>query len=193
MKNIIKNIRSAVAKAMADKTAAALSAGLLLAFSLQPSAFGQATTLVKPRQMTLLSNVLLAAKQNLATNATGTATNALACWTNTLTPFSGAHPIGLTAIIQTTNNLSGASNVVVNVYPAYDVSGGVGATGIGTAWGTNFATVPIFTWTISYTTNSVQCTNLPSALWEPATSLGYTVSNGVNSNTTFTLIQSQCP
>jgi hypothetical protein len=156
-----------------------------------PVARAQATTLVKPRQMTLLSNVLIGPQGVLSTNGTGNGTNQVGCWTNTLTPFSGAHAIGLTAIIQMTNKFAAASNLVIAVYPAYDVGGGAG--GIGTAWGTNFATVPIFTWTISYQTNCVQCTNLQPSLWEPATALGYVITNVPNSNTVLTLIQSQCP
>lgn len=155
------------------------------------SVHAQATTLVKPRQMTLLSSVLIGPQGVLSTNGTGNGTNQVGCWTSTLTPFSGTHPIGLTAIIQMTNKFAAASNLVIAVYPAYDVGGGAG--GIGTAWGTNFATVPIFTWTISYQTNCVQCTNLQPSLWEPATALGYVITNVPNSNTVLTLIQSQCP
>lgn len=163
----------------------------LLLASLAGSGFGQPTTLVKPRQYTLLSSQLLTNKQALTTNASLPGQN-IGVFTNTLTPYSGTHPIGLTAMIGCTNNLPGSSNVVVAVYPAYDNGGGSGG-GIGSSYGTNFATVPIFTWTIAYQTNSVQMTNLGPLLWEPATALGYTVSNGSTSNITLTLIQSQNP
>ena len=168
-----------------------LLSALGLAAGDQPSALAQATTQVKPRQYTLLSSQVLTSKQVLNTNAALPGQN-IGVFTNTWLAMTGTHPIGLTAIIQTTNILAGASNVVVNVYPAYD-SGGGNTSGLGGSYGTNFATVPIFTWTISYTTNSIQMTNLSTALWEPATSLGFTISNGIAANTTFTLIQSVIP
>jgi len=151
----------------------------------------QPTTLVKPRQYTLLTSQLLTNKQAITTNA-ALPGQTIGVFTNTLTAFSGSHPIGLTALIGCTNNLAGSSNVVVAVYPAYDNNGG-NSNGIGVTYGTNFATVPIFTWTIAYQTNSIQMTNLAPLAWEPATSLGYTVSNGSTSNITLTLIQSQSP
>ena len=174
--------------------AAATALLAVSALSLEPSAFGQATTQVFPRQYTVLSSVLLGPKQYLNTNNTGT-NLPYAGWTNTFIPFSGAHAIGLTGIVQTTNNLSspsGASNVVVTVYPAYDLGGGDSNT-ISSRYGTNFSSTPLLVWTISYTTNGVFSTNLPTALWEPATALAYTVSNGINSNTTFTLVQAVAP
>jgi hypothetical protein len=164
---------------------------LLLLGSLARPSFAQPTTLVRPRQYTLLSSQLLTNKQAINTNASLPGQN-IGVFTNTLTPFSGSHPIGLTAFIGCTNNLAGNSNVVVAIYPAYDNSGG-NANALGGTYGTNFATVPIFTWTIAYQTNSTQMTNLGPLVWEPATSLGYTVSNGSSSNITFTLIQSQSP
>jgi len=161
----------------------------LSAFSLQPSAFAQATTLVKPRQYVLF-NGLLAPKQALSTNGTGVATNMLACWTNTLTPYSCSHPIGLSGIISTTNNMANASNLVVSCYRAFDILGGAS---IGTAYGTNFETTAFFTWTIPWTTNQITLTNIAPALWEPATSIGFTVNNQCNSNVNFTLTMSQAP
>jgi hypothetical protein len=163
----------------------------LLFGSLATATFAQPTTLVRPRQYTLLSSQLLTNKQAISTNLSLPGQN-IGVFTNTLTPYSGSHPIGLTAIIGCTNNLGGNSNVVVAVYPAYDNSGG-NSNVLGGTYGTNFATVPIFTWTIAYQSNSTQMTNLAPLLWEPATSLGYTVSNGSTSNITVTLIQSQSP
>jgi hypothetical protein len=164
---------------------------LLLLCSLAAPSFAQPTTLVRPRQYTLLSSQLLTNKQAINTNASLPG-QTIGLFTNTLTPYSGPHPIGLTAIIGCTNNQAGSSNVVVAVYPAYD-NGGGNSNVIGGTYGTNFATVPIFTWTIAYQTNSTQMTNLGPLVWEPATSLGYTVSNGSTSNITLTLIQSQSP
>ena len=155
------------------------------------SSFAQPTTLVRPRQYTLLSAQLLTNKQVINTNANLPGQN-IGVFTNTLTAYSGSHPVGLTAIIGCTNNQSSSSNVVVAVYPAYDNTGG-NSNVIGGTYGTNFATVPIFTWTIAYQTNSTQMTNLGPLVWEPATSLGYTISNGSTSNITVTLIQSQSP
>ena len=105
--------------------------------------FAQQTTLVKPRQYTLLSSQLMTNKQAINTNAALPGQN-IGVFTNTLTAFSGSHPVGLTAIIGSTNNLAGSSNVVVAVYPAYDNNGG-NSSSIGVSYGTNFATVPIFT------------------------------------------------
>jgi len=153
--------------------------------------YGQATTLVKPRQYTLVSSMLLTANLAVNTNAALPGQN-IGVFTNTLTPYSGSHPIGLAAFITCTNNLPGTSNVVINVYPAYDNFGG-NTNGIGQSYGTNFATVPIFTWNVAYKTNAVVMTNLMAATWEPATSLGYTISNASASNIVLTLIQSQSP
>jgi hypothetical protein len=168
---------------------------ILFIASLLGASRGQAqpTTLVKPRQYVLFSG-LLTNKQAITTNVSLPGQN-IGLWTNTLTPYAGSHPIGLSLNIQTTNNLlapSGASNVVVSVYPAYDTFGG-SANGIGESFGTNFATVPILTWTVSYTTNALVLTNLSAAQWEPATSLGFTVSNGISSNTVVTFTMSQAP
>jgi hypothetical protein len=181
MKRVLKNIK------------AAAWAGLLAvsAFSLQPSAFAQATTLVKPRQYTLVSSMLLTSSQTINTNS-ALPGQTIGVFTNTLTPYSGSHPIGLAAFITCTNNLPGTSNVVINIYPAYDNNGG-NTNGINGSYGTNFATVPIFTWNVAYRTNAVVMTNLMSGQWEPATSLGYTISNASASNIVLTLIQSQSP
>jgi hypothetical protein len=181
MKRLLKNVR------------AAAWAGLLAvsAFSLQPSAFAQPTTLVKPRQYALVSSLLLTNSQVINTNSALPGQN-IGVFTNTLTPYSGSHPIGLAAFITCTNNLAGTSNVVINVYPAYDNFGGQ-TNGIGQSYGTNFATVPIFTWNVAYKTNAVVLTNIASTAWEPATSLGYTISNASDLNIVVTLIQSQSP
>ena len=155
----------------------------------------QSTASVRPRIYQLLTGVLLAPKQLLNTNANSTLpgiTNLVACWTNTLTPATGTHPIGLMLTVNITNNLANPSNIVVNVYPAYDVS--IGSSGIGQAMGTNFMTnTPILSWTNSYTTNNVFWTNIPPLNWEPATSLGFTVNNLCNSNTSVSLQMSQAP
>ena len=68
-------------------------------------------------------------------------------FTNTLIPFSGAHSIGLTMQIVNTNKFAANSNLVVTIYPAYDTGGGNGS-GINQAYGTNFSTTPLLTWTI---------------------------------------------
>ena len=167
------------------------AAGLVLLPSSTGLLYGQATTLVKPRQYTLVSSMLFTANQVVSTNAALPGQN-IGVFTNTLTPFSGSHPIGLAAFITCTNNLPGTSNVVINVYPAFDNFGG-NTNGIGQSYGTNFATVPIFTWNVAYKTNAVVMTNLMAAAWEPATSLGYTISNASASNIVLTLIQSQSP
>jgi hypothetical protein len=172
-----------------------LLASFLVLFSGAPRAAGQSTASVRPRIYTLLNNVLLAPKQNLTTNANSafpSITNQVAAWTNTLTPPVGTHPIGLQVQINTTNNLAGASNLVVTVYPAYDLS--IGTSGIGQGMGTNFATnCPLLTWTISYTTNLFATTNIAPLTWEPATSFAVTVNNQCNSNTTVTVTASQAP
>jgi hypothetical protein len=113
-------------------------------------------------------------------------------FTNTLIPFSGAHSIGLTLQIVNTNKFVANSNLIVTIYPAYDLGGG-NTNGLNLAYGTNFSTTPLLTWTISYLTNSFQSTNLQAALWEPATSLGYTITNATASNLVLTLTQSVAP
>jgi hypothetical protein len=162
----------------------------LFVASLAVPSLGQSTTMVRPRQYTLFSG-LLTAKQAITTNA-ALPGQSIGLFTNTMIPFSGAHAIGLTGIISTTNTLAGASNMVVNVYQAMDAGGG-NPSGIGMAYGTNFATVPLLTYTWSYTTNAIVITNIPTAAWEPATSLGFTISNGCNSNTSFTLMMTVAP
>jgi hypothetical protein len=165
-------------------------AGMLGLVLFTEPAFAQATATVKPRQY-VLWNGLLTAKQAITTNAALPGQN-IGVFTNTLIPFTGSHAIGITGIIQTTNALAGASNMVVSVYQAMDVGGG-NAFGIGPAYGTNFATAPLTTYTWSYSTNAIVTTNIATAVWEPATSLGFTISNGCNSNTTFALIMSVAP
>lgn len=169
--------------------AAALAAALLGG----NSARAQATTLVRPRITNILSGVLFTAKENLATNAT-LPSQPVAGFAPTLVPYSGSHPIGLSLTVGTTNLIPGTSNVVVTVYPAYDIGGG-NSTGIGQAYGTNFLTnTPLLTWTVNYGSNGVAAwTNIAPSVWEPATSLGYVVSNGCNSNATLTLLQVQAP
>ena len=168
-----------------------LAAAIVLLPSSFSLVFGQATTLVKPRQYTLISSMLLTNSQVINTNS-ALPGQTIGAFTNTLTPYSGSHPVGLAAFITCTNNLPGTSNVVISVYPAYDNNGG-NANGIGISYGTNFSTVPIFTWNVAYKTNAVVMTNLTATQWEPATSLGYTISNASASNIVLTLIQSQSP
>jgi hypothetical protein len=155
-----------------------------------PRAEAQATTTVKPRQYILFSG-LLTNQQSINTNGALPGQN-IGVFTNTLTPYSGSHPIGLSAIITTTNNMAHASNIVVNVYPAYDTFGG-NTNGIGQSYGTNFATVPNYTWTVPWQTNEIVLTNLMTSQWEPATSLGFTISNACTSNVNFTFTVSQAP
>jgi hypothetical protein len=183
MKNLIKNI-----KRLAKKEFLLLPSALFLCAPL--GARAQATTVVKPRQYILFSG-LLTSLQSITTNAALPGQN-IGVFTNTLTPYTGSHPIGLSAIITTTNNMAHASNIVVNVYPAYDTFGG-NTNGISQAYGTNFATVPIYTWTVPWVTNEIVLTNLPTTLWEPATSMGFTISNQCTSNVTFTFTMSQAP
>jgi hypothetical protein len=154
------------------------------------SAHAQATTVVKPRQYVLFSG-LLTNQQSILTNA-ALPGQSIGVFTNTLTPYSGSHPIGLSAIITSTNNMAHASNIVVTVFPAYDTFGG-NTNGIGQAYGTNFATVPIYTWTVPWQTNEIVLTNLMASQWEPATSMGFTISNQCTSNVSFTFTMSQAP
>jgi hypothetical protein len=173
------------------------SAATVLAFGLHTSeARAQATTMVRPREYALLSSQLFTNNEMLDSNAAlpsvAQGAQSVGVFTNTLIPFSGAHAIGLTMQIVNTNKFAASSNLVVTVYPAYDTGGG-NTNGIGQVYGTNFSTTPLLTWTISYQTNSLQSTNLPAALWEPATSLGYTISNATSSNLVLTLTQSVAP
>jgi hypothetical protein len=167
-----------------------------LGFGLEPSGFSQATTMVRPREYALLSSQLFTNNEMLDSNAAlpsvSPGSQSVGVFTNTLIPFSGAHAIGLTMQIVNTNKFAASSNLVVTVYPAYDTGGG-NTNGIGQAYGTNFSITPLLTWTISYQTNSLQSTNLPATLWEPATSLGYTISNATSSNLVLTLTQSVAP
>lgn len=166
------------------------------------NASAQVTTAVKPRQYVLLNSQSVSNTQYLGTNVNQPSVT-LGCtnvYTNvpTFIPFGGSsHPIGLTLQIVNSNKFAASSNIVVTVYPAYDTGG---STGIGSAVGTNYCPVPIFVWTVSYTTNLFVSTNIPSALWEPATSLGITVTNaatvttgGAPSNVLVTLTASVAP
>jgi hypothetical protein len=185
MKPFLKSIRvgvlSAIALAVADRPLAV---------------FGQSTTVVRPRLYTLLSSQLFTNNEMLNTNAAlptlSPGAQSVGVFTNTLIPFSGAHSIGLTMEIVNTNKFAANSNLIVTIYPAYDTGGGNG-NGINQVYGTNFSTTPLLTWTISYQTNSLQSTNLPATLWEPATSLGYTITNATGSNLVLTLTQSVAP
>jgi hypothetical protein len=151
-----------------------------------PSAFGQATTQVLPRQYALLSSALFTNTQTLGTNAAlpspGLGYTNVGVFTNTFIPFNGSHAIGLVAQIVNTNVFAAASNLTITVYPAYD-TGGLTSGSLNARYGTNFCPTPLLTWTISYKTNQVAWTNLPSSLWEPATSLGYTIANGGTATT----------
>jgi hypothetical protein len=172
------------------------------------ASINQATALVTPRVYLVVSNLFMTNSQFFGTG-TITNTNNLASilgpsWPSWITNQNvyalaptmmapqGASEIGLTAIIQTTNNLAHASNMVVTVYPAYDTSGGSTAS-VSARYGQLFGASNILTWTINYTTNGIYTTNIAVANWRPATSLGYTISNGITSNTTFTLMQSDVP
>ena len=176
----------------------ALQIGLLSAIALATAdqAFAQATTTVAPRQQVLASGVLLTNGQALNTNAALAnpipGSQAVGVFTNTLIPFSGSHPIGITCQIINTNVFAASSNLVVTIYPAYDTGGG-NPTSLGQRYGTNFSTCPLLTWTIAYTTNLFVSTNLPAATWEPATSLGYVITNTTKSNIVVTLTQSVAP
>ncbi|HEV7926746.1 MAG TPA: hypothetical protein VGR14_15410 [Verrucomicrobiae bacterium] len=183
MKNLIKTI-----KRLAKRTYILPPLAFFLCAPL--NAHAQATTTVKPRQYILFSG-LLTNQQSLITNAALPGQN-IGVFTNTLTPYSGSHPIGLSAIITSTNNMAHASNIVVTVFPAYDTFGG-NTNGIGQAYGTNFATVPIYTWTVPWLTNEIVLTNLMASQWEPATSMGFTISNQCTSNVSFTFTMSQAP
>jgi len=176
---------------------------LLMWFALPRCAEAQGTVSVRPRAYALLSSVTLSNTQALLTNAAlpnpAPGSQAVGVFTNTLIPYSGAHSIGLTCQIVNSNNFVANSNLVVTVYPAYDSGGNAGG-GIGQTYGTNFSLTPLLTWTISYKTNSLVSTNLQTTQWEPATSLGYTVSNaatatvgGAASNIVVTLIQDTVP
>jgi hypothetical protein len=155
----------------------------------------QATTQVIPRTYPVFSSVLLTNLQSLPASGailTNTATPTVAAQTNTFIPFSGAHAIGLTCSIVNSNNFAAASNLVVYIYPAYDTLGG-NPNSLNGRYGTNFSTVPLLTWTIAYLTNTIVSTNIPAAIWEPATSLGYTITNTTKSNIVVTLTQYVAP
>jgi hypothetical protein len=174
MKKLIKNIK------------AAAWGGLLAvsAFSLQPSAFAQATTQVTPRVYTLVTNQTLGSNELLQADSS----------TNTFLAFSGSHPIGLWATVTSTNNVS-ASNVTVKVDFAYDTAGG-SSNAINGRYGTNFTTTTPFIWTfpLNGTSPVTAATNLVTSVWEPATAFRITsVSNGAISNINFTLQASVVP
>jgi hypothetical protein len=171
--------------------------------------YSAATSQVAPRTYTVCSNLVLTPSQYLGsgtiTNTNNFASLLGANWpswlTNqgvyasapTLLPNGSAHEVGLWAVIQTTNALQHSSNMVVTVYPAYDTTGGSGSS-LAERYGQLFCTnSPLLTWNIPYLTNGVFGTNLTIPSWCPATSLGYVISNGVTSNTTFSLFQENTP
>ncbi len=184
MKKFLHHVRLAVV----------LPALAFLAFSLQPSAFSQATTQVTPRVYPVLSSQLLTNGQSLPASGailTNTATPAVAASNVTFIPFSGAHAIGLSCSIINSNKFTQSSNLVIYVYPAYDTNASSG--GLSGRYGTNFSTNPLLTWTIPYVTNTLVSTSIPAASWEPATALGYTITNATGSNITVTLTQYVAP
>jgi hypothetical protein len=165
------------------------------------NAQGQATTQIAPRQYYVLSNVLDAASTNLKTNNYAyqpytalNGTNQVGGWAPTFIPFSGAHAVGLAVQILNSNAYFANSNYTVTVFPAMDTGGG-STSSLAGRYGTNFGVIPLFTWTISYPASSSNwyTTNLPTTVWEPATSLGYWFSNAVASNITVNVIQSVAP
>ena len=174
MKNLITHIK------------ATALAGLLasLAFSLQPSAFAQATTQVTPRVYTLVTNQTLTNNELLEADSS----------TNTFMAFSGSHPIGLWATVTSTNNVS-TSNLTVKVDFAYDTAGG-SSNALNGRFGTNFTTTTPFIWTfpLNGTNQVTAATNILTTVWEPATAFRITsVSNGALSNINFTLQASVVP
>lgn len=127
------------------------------------------------------------------TNAT------VAYFAPTIIPPTGAHAIGLTCIIENTNDYLQASNMVITVYAAYDISGGATYTA-SSRYGEFFSAAPIFTWTIANLTNGIYTTNIPFGTWDPATALGYTITNQATrtagsawSNSFVTLLQTDTP
>jgi hypothetical protein len=189
-----KNLKSFMKKFHKSLRALAVAA---LAFGLQPSAlFGQATTMVRPREYVLLNSMMFTNTQLLNTNAAlptqGIGYTNVGVFTNTLIPFSGAHAIGLQLQIVNTNKFAAASNCVVTVYPAYDTGGG-NATGVGAAYGTNFSSTPLLTWTVSYETNVTASTNLPATLGYTVSAGGTATASGMPSNIWITLTQVTAP
>lgn len=199
MKSTFAKLLDSLRELLAPWRLGALALILLCLFLLAPRAHGQAaTTTVRPRQFILIPLQVLTSKQAIITNAnlpSSIATNTpqnIGFYTNTLIPFTGSHPIGAELIIQSTNALTGSSNVVVNFYRAIDVGGG-NTSGIGTAYGTNFETIPCLTWTATYAASTIQITNFPTTTWEPATAIGCTISNGCTSNTSVELLLTVAP
>jgi hypothetical protein len=182
------------------------------------NSLSQATGLVTPRTWTVFSQQIMSNGQVLASGTISNATtlntlvgtndpNSIGWLTNqpgyviapTLIPNGPAHAIGLIAIINNTNNFAHSSNIVVNVYAGYDTTGGNTAS-VSARYGQLFSATPILAWTITYTTNGIYTTNIPSSVWEPATCLGYAVTNtatataaGAVSNVYLTLLQTVAP
>ena len=213
-----KDLRAAVTAIFA--TLAILAALLWLqrtaraqVLSSAPSSISQASAAVSPRQWVIF-NGLLTPNQTL-TNGTNASATFLTYLTNnfgsnvasylfltnqsvyaaapTFLSTSVKHFITLTAVIAETNVMAHASNMAVVVYPAYDLGGGSSNT-VSQRYGAIFGTNdPLLTWNISYQTNGVYVTNIPDSAWDGATALGYTITNGINSNVNFTLIQGNTP
>ncbi|HEY3861643.1 MAG TPA: hypothetical protein VGO59_07135 [Verrucomicrobiae bacterium] len=158
------------------------------------SAQAQATTQVMPRAYPVFNSQLLTSLQALPPNAiqTNVLSATVAGQTNTFIPYSGAHAIGLVCQIVNTNAFAQSSNVIIYVYPAYDSLGGNGSS-LNGRYGTNFSTTPVLAWTIGTLTNTIASTNLLAGQWEPATSLGFCITNTTKSNLVVTLTQYVCP
>lgn len=169
-----------------------------------------ATGLVTPRTYVVFSNQVLGASGALML---GTNTNSanITNWNSqlgltngwltnqnvyiqapTLMGAASVQEIGLTAVIGNSNKFAQASNIVINIYPAYDTSGGSTAV-IAPRYGTLFSANPILTWTVSTLSNTIVGTNLLKTSWAPATALGYTVSNTTLSNISLSLFQTDVP
>jgi hypothetical protein len=156
-----------------------------------PKAQAQATAQVYPRQYVLWNAVLT--NNQYVTNNSALAPQLIGVFTNTLTPFTGPHPIGLSVILTSTNvGNTHSSNIVINAYRAFDLSGGNSNT-LGGRYGTNFESSACFSWTIPWTTNETELTNIMPSTWEPATAIGFTISNGSSSNVVMAFTMSQAP
>lgn len=177
----------------------ALAALLLFGFLLAPRAQGQPVPgSVRPRLQLIWSGTLTS-HQNLNTNASppsawsNTIANTnIAGFSNTLLMAIGSHPIGLELYVTNTNTFAAASNLTINAYRAFDLTGG-NSSGIGIAYGLLFESNAFFNWQPAYQTSALQATNIPTSLWEPGTSIGYTFSNNTLSNISIALYQIVAP
>jgi hypothetical protein len=165
--------------------------------------------MVTPRTYTLISNFLLTNIQGLE-SMTLTNTNLFSAllgpsWPTSLTNqgvyveaptllAAGAiHEIGLWCVVSNSNGFVANSNLIVTVYPAYDLTGGSQNT-IAGRYGQLFSTNAILTWTISFSNGcGTFGTNISVPLWCPATALGYTISNTTKSNIVASLYQTDVP